>query len=286
MSFPKKLYQDYPELNWSILLGYRGSIVHGTYIPNSDPDSIDDKDVIGICIPPIDYYHGLKTFGSRGTKEIKRDEWDIVLYEYVKAIRLLEKGNPNMLSILWLEPKHYIKITPAGQLLLDNRDLFVGKQVYHSFIGYARGQLHRMTHSVCKGYMGARRRALVEKFGFDVKNGCHLVRLLRQGIEFLNKGRLYLERLDAQQLMEIKRGEWSLEKVKAEAERLFTNAEIAYTMSKLPDKPDHEKINQLCVTMARVHLGGQNDTTGESGWNWCSTTSSISRTVSNTLDRN
>lgn len=26
-----------------ILLGYRGSIAHGTYIPQSDPNSINDK---------------------------------------------------------------------------------------------------------------------------------------------------------------------------------------------------------------------------------------------------
>jgi len=144
MALPQKLYQDHLELNWAILLGYRGSIAHGTYVPSSDPNSIDDKDVIGIYIPPIDYYYGLKEFGSRGTKEIKEGEWDIVLFELTKAVRLLEKGNPNMLSILWLEPNHYIHISPLGKLLLENRSLFVGKHVYYSFVGYAHGQLHRM----------------------------------------------------------------------------------------------------------------------------------------------
>jgi len=254
MSFPKNLYQDYPELNWAILLGYRGSLAHGTYIPNDDPNSIDDKDVIGVCIPPIDYYYGLKTFGSRGTKEIKKNEWDIVLFEFVKTVKLLEKGNPNVLSILWLESNHYIKVTPIGQILIDNRNLFVGKHVYHSFVGYAHNQLNRMTHISCKGYMGQKRKALVEKFGYDCKNAAHLVRLLRMGIEFLNEGRLYIKRPDAQQLMEIKRGEWSLEEIKAEAGRLFVSAETAYILSKLPEKLDMEKINQLCVDIAKMNL--------------------------------
>lgn len=257
MSFPKQLYEKYPELNWAIILGYRGSFVHGTYIPKSDPDSIDDIDVQGICLPPIDYYYGLKQFGSKGTKEIKYNEWDVVLFEFVKAIRLLMKGNPNVLQLLWLEPNHYIKVTKLGKMLLANRDLFIGKHAYHSFVGYAHGQLHRMTHSACKGYMGEKRKQLVEKFGYDCKNAAHLIRLLRMGIEFLNEGKLYPKRPDAPQLKEIKRGEWPLEKVKDEAERLFATAELAWVMSNLPDAPDREKINDLCRKIAKNYFDSE-----------------------------
>ena len=35
-----------------ILLGYRGSIAHGMYVPQEDPDSIDDKDVMGVFVAP------------------------------------------------------------------------------------------------------------------------------------------------------------------------------------------------------------------------------------------
>jgi len=254
MPIPKDIYNKYSEMNDTILLGYRGSFVHGTYVPKNDPDSIDDIDVQGICIPAVDYYFGLKNFGSKGTREIKQDEWDIVLFEFVKAIRLLEKGNPNILQLLWLQPNHYINITEEGQILLDNRNLFVGKHVYHSFVGYAHGQLHRMTHSACKGYMGKKRKELVEKFGYDTKNGAHLIRLLRMGIEFLTEGELYPTRSDAAQLKEIKKGEWTLDRVKEEADRLFTLAEEAYVRSSLPTRPDRDKINELCKTISRVWL--------------------------------
>jgi len=86
------------------------------------------------------------------------------------------------------------------------------------------------------------------------KHGAHLLRLLRMGIEFLNDGELHVLRQDAQQLLEIKRGEWSLEKVKEEAERLFISAETAYTLSKLPDRPDREKVNKLCVEIATEYF--------------------------------
>ena len=257
MGIPKDILRDNLCLSeWAILLGYRGSISHGMYEPSKLPTSIDDKDVIGICIPPMDYYYGLKSFGSKGTKEIKKNEWDIVLFEMTKAIRLLEKGNPNILAILWLHNTHYINVTPTGQQLLDNRNLFLGKHAYHSFVGYAHGQLHRMTHSACEGYMGKKRKELVAKFGYDTKNASHLIRLLRMGIEWLNDGELKVIRQDAQQLLEIKRGEWSLEQVKAEAERLFISAETTYTLSKLPVKPNHEKINNLCLSLAHSWLQG------------------------------
>lgn len=255
MGILRDILREHPYLyEWSILLGYRGSISHGMYIPNKDPNSIDDKDVIGICIPPMDYYYGLKQFGSRGTKEIKKGEWDIVLFEMTKAIRLLEKGNPNVLAILWLHKTHYIKITETGQILLDKKSLFVGKHAYHNFVGYAHGQLHRMTHLACEGYMGKKRKELVNKYGYDTKNASHLIRLLRMGIEFLNDGELQVIRTDAQQLLEIKRGEWTLEQVKAEANRLFVSAETAFTLSQLPPKPDHEKINKLCLELAHYWL--------------------------------
>lgn len=141
--------------------------------------------------PPINYYYGLQNFGSKGTKEIMEDKWDIVLFKFTKAIRMLKAGNPNILSLLWLEPSMYIHISPMGQILLDNRDAFVGKHVYHSYVGYANGQLHRMTHAACKGYMGKKRKKLVERFGFDIKHGAHLIRLLRMGIEFMNEGKIY-----------------------------------------------------------------------------------------------
>lgn len=168
MSIPKDILQDNPGLGvWSILLAYRGSISHGMYLPNSDENSVDDKDVMGVCVPPIDYYFGLKQFHSHGTQEIMRDEWDIVIYEAKKFISLLAQGNPNVLSMLWLEPNYYLKTTDAGNLLIKHRDMFVGKHVYKAFTGYAYSQLHRMTHHEFNGHMGAKRKALVEKYGYD-----------------------------------------------------------------------------------------------------------------------
>ena len=248
MSIPKDLLRERPELSkWSILTAYRGSITHNMYVPNSDPNSIDDKDVICVCIPPQKFYYGLKQYGSRGTKELKRDEWDIVIYEFRKYISLLIKGNPNVLSSLWLKPQHYLNLSDEGEWLIRKRDLFVSKQVYHSFAGYANGQFHRMTHIAFEGYMGEKRKRLVEKYGYDTKNASHLIRLLKMCIEFLTEGKLYVEREDNQELLAIKRGEWSLQKIEKLSEELFKQARYAYISSKLPNDVDRNAIDDLCV---------------------------------------
>lgn len=229
-----------------MFLGYRGSIAHGMYVPNTDPNSIDDKDIIGVYMNNGSHYVGIKK--EKEVKEKWYKEWDCVYYELLKMVSLLIKGNPNVLSTLWLDDKYILYQNVAWKDLVTIRDAFVCKNVYHSFCGYAHGQFHRMTHMAFDGYMGEKRKSLVEKYGYDTKNATHLIRLLRMGIEFLTEGTLYVERRnDATQLLEIKRGEWTLEQVKIESERLFKLCEEAYVHSSLPNQPDAEKINSYCI---------------------------------------
>ena len=260
MRIPKKLLTEYSYLkDYSILIAYRGSIAHGMHVPNSNPDSIDDIDIMAIVIPPIDHYFGLKEFGSRGTEVIlptENDGWDIVTYEFKKFIKLLINNNPNVLSLLWLPKDKYIKLTAVGKSLLKNKDLFVSKKVFHSFTGYAHDQMEKMNKSVFKGYMGEKRKALVEKHGYDPKNAAHLIRLLRMGIEFLNEGELFVDRSekDASELLDIKAGKWTLEQIKKLANELFKLAKIAYDNSKLPEEIDYNKVNKLCVKLIQTHF--------------------------------
>jgi predicted nucleotidyltransferase len=246
----RHLSADFPALSkWNALTVWRGSIAHGTYVPNDDPLSIDDKDLIGICIPPAEYYMGLRDFGSRGTEEIMVDPWDVVVYEHRKALRLLAKGNPNMLCMLWAPPEFTTHYTAAGEALLACRELFATKAAYPAFRGYAQSQLKKMGKGVYHGYMGEKRKALVDKFGYDTKNASHLIRILRQGITFMRTGDLEVYRSDAKELLEIKHGVFSYEEIKAEAESLDWGLQEAGRVSPLPEAPDWDAINKLSVHM-------------------------------------
>jgi uncharacterized protein len=233
-----------------IFLGYRGSIAHGMYIPNTNPTSIDDKDIIGVYTNTISHYLGI--YQEKDVKEKWYKEWDCIYYELLKIVRLLLKGNPNVLSILWLDEKYVIYKNKFWEELVSIKEAFSSKQIYHSFYGYAHGQFHRMTHCKFEGYMGEKRKNLVTQYGYDCKNAAHLIRLLKMGIEFLTEGVLYVERKnDATQLLEIKKGEWSLEQVKTEAEKLFKLCEEAYIHSTLPNKPNEDLINKTCISILK-----------------------------------
>lgn len=104
-----------------------------------------------------------------------------------------------------------------------------------------------------KGYMGEKRKALTEQHGYDTKNAAHLIRLLRMGIEFLETGEMQVRRKDADDLIAIKRGEWSRGEVEQTSTDLFTRAKKAVQKSPLPEYPDKEKANEVCMEILRVY---------------------------------
>ncbi len=76
------------------------------------------------------------------------------------------------------------------------------------------------------------------------------------GIEFLETGRLQVYRTaDAQELKQIKRGGWTLDQVKAQAETLFARIEETRARSPLPDRPDEAGANALLMNIHARVLG-------------------------------
>jgi uncharacterized protein len=244
----------FPLFKHLAMLGRRGSEAHGTYIPPTDEHGIDDRDLMGVVIPPERYYIGLAQWEHA---EAIKGVWDVVLYELRKFVRLLRKQNPNVLSLLWLESEDYLHVGPVGQALIDNRELFRhGPWARAAFVGYAHGQLKRMTHFQKEGFMGQKRMELVDRFGYDCKNAAHLIRLLHMGAEYLETGQLHVRRTwDRDMLLQIKQGEWLLDEVEAHADEWFAKVERVETV--LPDRLDDAAIEQLVVTGIRASLAAQ-----------------------------
>jgi len=236
---------DFSAINNSIIYAYRGSIAHNLYIPPEEPLGTDDKDYIGICISPINYYTGLDKFDQY---EYQENGDDIIVYDIKKAFRLLLNSNPNILSILWNRPDMYIRIEPLGQKIIDNRHIFASKKIYKTFVGYALSQLKRMNKSQYKGYMGSKKKELVDKYGFDVKMASHTIRLLKCGIEFLETGEFEVYRKkDREELIAIKQGKWSFEDINLYVNNLMYDIDSAYKHSQLPPQPNYNTANELLM---------------------------------------
>ena len=80
----------------------------------------------------------MKTFNSQ------------VIYSFNKIIKLLSGCNPNVIELLGLKKKHYLYISPIGQELLNNSNLFLSKKAVHTFGSYATAQLRRLDNKAVR----------------------------------------------------------------------------------------------------------------------------------------
>lgn len=118
-----------------VLLGLGGSYAYGTNIETSDVD------IRGIATrTPRDILTG------RDWEQSVNEATDTTIYSLEKMFKLLISCNPNTIEILGLKPEHYLYISPIGQMILDNKNLFLSKKVLNSFSGYAMAQMNRLNN--------------------------------------------------------------------------------------------------------------------------------------------
>jgi len=100
--------------------------------------------------------------------------------------------------------------------------------------------------------MGAKRKKLVEKYGYDCKNAGHCIRLLIMGIEFLKNGRLKVYRDEDKQLfIDIKTGKYTLQEIQLMANNLIADIEQVFKESTLPMENDRRVIEQLLIDVIK-----------------------------------
>jgi predicted nucleotidyltransferase len=402
----------------TIFLTLHGSHAYGMAREESDVD------IKGIAIPPSEYFLGFRsrfdqyegvyprdavignsTFEKIVSNMVKREvphdeKIDSCIYDIKKFCHLAANCNPNIIEVLFTDPKCFIVCTELGEMLLDNRDLFLSTSAKFRFSGYSFSQLKRIkTHrsyllnpiknkptrkdfnlpdrslvsgdqrrgaealirkkinewillpdempreqlesvrkntslallnmwealtsdcyvaketdgeifldllepplnkfgdfdpeklahaaGVSLGYdtnflevldrernyrsalkqfnqyqewkkcRNPARAEMEAKFGFDGKHGSHLVRLLKMAKEILMEGKVIVCRPDAEELLSIRRGEWSYDQLIEWAENMQTELDEFYESGKspLPRTPDYNKIDKLCQDLVSKSLG-------------------------------
>lgn len=93
------------------------------------------------------------------------------------------------------------------------------------------------------------------KYGYDTKHGMHLVRLMRMCAEILTFGTVLVKRPDAAELLSIRQGAWSYERLIGWARDQDAKMAALVAASKLPHSPDREAIGTLCESLLREGLG-------------------------------
>jgi len=240
-----------------------GSVAYGVSGESSDVD------IYGFCIPPKDmvFPHLAGEIPGFGRQIQRFEQWqehhvknpdgrdityDFQVFSIVKYFQLCMDCNPNMIDSLFTPRRCVIHTTQIGELVRENRKLFLHKGAWHKFKGYAYSQMHKIKAKV--NASNPARAETIEKYGYDVKFAYHLVRLLSEVEQIMVEHDLDLER-NREQLKAIRRGEWTLEQLEtyfAEKERAL---EQVYSVSTLRHSPDEAAIKSLLLNCLEIHFG-------------------------------
>lgn len=241
-----------------------GSVAYGVSSDTSD------MDVYGICIPPknqvFPHLNGeILGFGSQQQRfeqyqehhlvdENVGKEYDLQIFSIIKFFNLAMDNNPNIIDALFVPLQCVLYQSAIGNMIRENRKLFLHKGAWHKFKGYAYSQLHKMSS---KNPVG-KRKALVEQYGYDVKFAYHVVRLLNEVEQIMVEGDIDLQK-NNDQLKSIRRGEWKEEDIRKWAAEKELALEKTYLESKMPHSPDEAAIKQLLVNCLEDHYGNLSD---------------------------
>jgi uncharacterized protein len=239
-----------------------GSQAYGCNSPDSD------FDIYGFCIPNKEmlFPHLAGEILDFGTQKKRFHQWteahivdkeelkeyDFSVYSIVRFFQLCLENNPNMLDALFTPQNCVIHSTHVGNIVRDNRHAFLHKGCYHKFRGYAFSQIKKMKDK--NPEPGSKRAKYIEEYGYDMKYGLHLVRLLGEVEQILTLHDLDLQR-DKEVYKSIKRGEWKEQDIYDYFDSKEKTLEVVYNESKLPWGPDEPKIKQLLLDCLESHYG-------------------------------
>lgn len=223
-----------------------------------------DFDIIGLCIPPQriifphsdGYIYGFgrpnETFDAFVDHNIqhKNNEYDMQFYSIIKWFGLAMENNPNSIEIMYTPRNCVLQSGQVAEHIRQNRKIFLSTYTKHKYIGYAYAQLQKIKNKDKTG----KRKPIIEKFGWDVKSGAHVIRLVLQGEQILKEGDLDLQR-DKSTLLSIRRGEWKEQDVIDFFSSKEKSLNELYENSPLPHTPDKNAIKKLLLECLEMHYG-------------------------------
>lgn len=203
---------------------------HAYGVTNED----SDLDYVEVYAEPPSNVTGLFTTKTRQTVGTT----DVTTYGLRSWAGLVAKGNPNMVETLFIEPE-YLSDIWQDEIESVWRS-FISRSAGYRFAGYARGQINALAGEKNKK---TNRAELVEKYGYDTKWAYHAIRILSEGIQLMNTGRIEFPLADREYLHGVRTGQYELADLLDECKILLQLLEGATERSKLPESPDLDKIN-------------------------------------------
>jgi uncharacterized protein len=191
--------------------------------------------------PDFAQYGSGGQLGGNGPQDV-----DVCLYTLMKWAGLASKGNPSTLHFLFA-PLAFT--TNTWEHFSARPEIFLAKGHVKPFLGFADDQMKRLLGQ--KGQKNVHRAELESKHGYDTKYAMHVIRLYGEAKELMEHGRITLPRPNRNELIDIRRGKYSLSEIRELGAQLESEALAAQATSPLPDEVDRHAINAL---LADTHL--------------------------------
>lgn len=193
-----------------------------------------DTDYRGIYLPPAELHWSL----TGVPEQIESTETEEAYWELQKFLLLALKANPNILECLYTPLVELA--TPLAQELLAMRACFLSKLIYQTYNGYVMGQFKKLEQDL-------RTRGEIKW-----KHAMHLIRLLISGVTALREGYILVQQKEHREaLLTIRRGEMPWEELNAWRLALHREFDAAYETTRLPERPDYERVNGFLVRARR-----------------------------------
>jgi uncharacterized protein len=194
-----------------------------------------DTDRRGVYLPPAELHWSLygvpEQLENKGAEEC--------YWELQKFLVLALKANPNVLECLYTPLVE--RATPVAEELLGMRSAFLSKLVYQTYNGYVLSQFKKLEQDL-------RNRGEVRW-----KHAMHLIRLLLEGVGVLREGHLAVRVGEHREgLLAVRRGEMPWGEVNAWRLSLHKEFDAAYANTRLPERPDYERVNAFLVRARRA----------------------------------
>jgi len=138
----------------------------------------------------------------------------------------------------------------VGEIMRENRRLFLHKGIQKKPLGYAFGQFQKIRSQTREG----KRAEVVEKFGYDVKNAYHVVRLVQQAEMVMTTHDLDLE-LNRELLKDVRSGAWTLDRLEKWFEQRQRDLDTLYVTSDLRLAPDYDTMTSLLMNCLEAKFG-------------------------------
>lgn len=179
-------------------------------------------------------------------EEIDRSELKETIWELISNVSTLKVGWDNWpqayeAAVINKLAKEYDLKDEVVSLLNKEREYKRSIEIYRSWLNW-------------KTNRNKERSKLEEKSGYDTKHASHLVRLMRMGHEILIEGKVIVKRPDRDEILFIKNGGWTYEKVMEFANDMQTKLDEDYKITKLKKSVDLEKVNDLYHEIIDEHF--------------------------------